>query len=254
MGADAPLSCDAFLGGRLRLWQPKNGYRAGVDPVLLAASVPARPGQTVLDVGCGIGTAMFCLGARVPGLELTGLEIQPEYAALAERNAVENAVPAQVLVGDVTAMPTALRQRRFDHVITNPPYYIAHRATAPDNAGRGVALAETVPLGGWLEHACRRLAPRGILTVIQRADRLADVMAVMPSTLGAIIVQPLAPRDGRDAALVVIQAQKGAKAPMRLAAPIVMHRHARHRVGEKDYSNEIEAVLREGAALPISKG
>ena len=81
--ADPELTHDGFLGGRLHLWQPRRGYRAGVDPVLLAASVPAQAGQSVLDLGCGAGAAMLCLGVRVPGLDLNGLEVQPDYAALA---------------------------------------------------------------------------------------------------------------------------------------------------------------------------
>ena len=61
---DDALSCDAFLGGRLRIWQPRAGYRAGIDPVMLAAAVPARPRQSVLELGCGAGTASLCLAAQ----------------------------------------------------------------------------------------------------------------------------------------------------------------------------------------------
>ena len=100
---DGDLSHDAFLGGRLHLWQPKAGYRAGVDPVLLAASVPAKAGQSVLDLGCGVGTAALCLGARVPGLGLVGVERQADYAALAARNGLET------FCADLTDMPDALK-------------------------------------------------------------------------------------------------------------------------------------------------
>ena len=93
--SDSELSCNEFLGGRVRLWQPLSGYRAGVDPVLLAASVPATAGQTVLELGCGAGAAILCLAARVPGLHLTGVELQPAYADLARRNAAENDHPTQ---------------------------------------------------------------------------------------------------------------------------------------------------------------
>ena len=90
MFADDDLTRNAFLGGRVHLWQPVRGYRAGIDPVCLAAAVPARATQCVLDLGCGAGAATLCLGARVAGLDLTGVEMQPAYADLARRNATGN--------------------------------------------------------------------------------------------------------------------------------------------------------------------
>ena len=128
------LSRDAFLGGRLRLWQPLQGYRAAIDPVLLAAFVPARPGQRVLELGCGGGTAVLCLARRVPGLELHGVEIQPDYAELARRNAAENGLALRVHVGDVLDLPAGLRLG-FDQVLANPPFHAAAAPPARD-AGR----------------------------------------------------------------------------------------------------------------------
>ena len=127
-----PLSDDAFLCGRLRLWQPVTGCRAATDPVLLAAACPAVAGQTVLDLGCGAGAAALCLAARVPGVVLAGLEVQPGYAVLARANAARNAVTMEVHEGDVAAEPAALR-RGFDHVICNPPYYATGGTPAADD-------------------------------------------------------------------------------------------------------------------------
>ncbi|MFV0475862.1 MAG: methyltransferase domain-containing protein, partial [Pikeienuella sp.] len=104
----AALSEDAILGGRVRLLQPRAGYRAATDPVLLAAAAQARPGARVLDAGCGAGAALFCLAARVPGIEAHGLELQPAYAALARRNAALNGAGAEIWEGDLFAPPAAL--------------------------------------------------------------------------------------------------------------------------------------------------
>ncbi|MDZ4093561.1 MAG: methyltransferase, partial [Paracoccaceae bacterium] len=153
----ADLTDDAFLGGKLRLWQPKKGYRAATDPVLLAACTPAKAGQSVLDMGCGAGTAALCLAVRVPGLVLAGLELQPAYAELARRNAARAAIALDVAEGNVMAMPKPLK-RGFDHVISNPPYYPPVGTPSPDPA-RATALREDVALGDWIGAASRRLTP-----------------------------------------------------------------------------------------------
>ena len=113
------FSRDAFLSGRVQIWQPRNGYRAGSDPVILAAACNATAGQSVLELGCGVGTASLCLGARIPGLSLTGIELQPEYAELAQRNAQENGTKMTVLCGDIDLTATLLDGATFDHVIMN---------------------------------------------------------------------------------------------------------------------------------------
>jgi tRNA1Val (adenine37-N6)-methyltransferase len=143
-----PLTDDAMLGGRLRLWQPAAGFRAGTDAVFLAAACPARTGEAVLDMGCGAGAVALCLGARVPGLVLAGIERQAGYAALARANAARNDLPFEVHEGDVADMPRPLR-RAFDHVVANPPYW--GPGTAAADAGRDLALrGDATPLAGWV--------------------------------------------------------------------------------------------------------
>ena len=137
------LTDDGFLGQRLRILQPRRGYRAATDPVLLAAAVPAQTGQSVLELGCGVGVASLCLAARVPGLGLSALERQPAYAALARENASRNDLDLTVVEGDLAAMPDDLR-RSFDHVIANPPYFAAGDGTAATDAGREAATADAV--------------------------------------------------------------------------------------------------------------
>ncbi|MEP5760170.1 MAG: methyltransferase, partial [Litoreibacter sp.] len=164
------LSKDAFLGGKLTLSQPVTGYRAGADPVFLAASVPAKAGDSVLDLGCGIGAALFCLMARVPGLITTGIEINPSYANIARQNAADTGYGADIYKGDLTQMPDTLRQQTFDHVMTNPPFFDRADGSAASDEGRESARGESVDLPAWLDAGVRRLKSKGTLTVIQRAD------------------------------------------------------------------------------------
>ncbi|SIP94741.1 tRNA1(Val) A37 N6-methylase TrmN6 [Paracoccus thiocyanatus] len=240
---------DGFLGGRLRIVQPARGYRAGADAVMLAAACPARAGQSALELGCGAGVAMLCLGARVPGLRLAGLEVQPAYAELARRNAAANAIAAELHQGDLARMPAALRDRDFDHVIANPPYFL-DGPSAPD-AGRGLARHEQVPLALWVRAGLRRLRPGGWLTLIQRADRLAAVLAALDGRAGAITILPVAARQGRDAGRVIVAARKGARAPLRLLSPFVMHEKPSHSADAEDLTAAAQAVLREGASLSL---
>lgn len=212
---------DLFLGGRLRLSQPRDGYRAAADPVLLAAACPARPGQSVLELGCGVGVASFCLGARVAGLHQSGLELQPAYADLARHNSAVSGIPFDVHVGDLTRMPEGLRGS-FDHVIANPPYFTNQGGTAARDAGRETAQREDTPLSDWVLAARKRLHPGGYLTMINASDRLPDILAAMQG-FGAISVLPLQPRPNRMANRVIVQARKGAKGAFRLLSPLVMH-------------------------------
>lgn len=248
--ADADLTRNDFLGGRVRLRQPRKGYRAGVDPVLLAASVPSMPGQTVLELGCGAGAAVLCLLARVPDLQAVGVELQPAYADLARRNAAENGTTLEVFEADLTALPSDLKQRQFDHVIANPPYYRAGAHSPAADESRSAALGENTPLNLWIETAAKRLAPRGYLHMIQKADRLPDMLAACEGCLGSVEVLPLSPRVGRRAELVILRARKGGKAAFQLHAPLVLHSGERHEVDGDSYTPPVSAVLREGAGLP----
>ncbi len=248
--SDSELSCNEFLGGRVRLWQPLSGYRAGVDPVLLAASVPATAGQTVLELGCGAGAAILCLAARVPGLHLTGVELQPAYADLARRNAAEDDVPLEVIQANLTDLPTDLRQRQFDHIIANPPYYRPGAHSPAQDSGRQVALGEQTPLSDWIGVAARRLAPRGYLHMIQKAERLPDMLSACAGRLGSVEVLPLTPRATRNAELVILRARKEGRAAFQLHSPLILHAGARHERDGESYTPEVTSVLRNGAALP----
>lgn len=247
MFAPDDLSHDAFLCGRLHLWQPLKGYRAATDPVLLAAACAAKPGQTVLDLGCGVGAAALCLATRVPDLHLFGLELQPDYADLARRNAAENAIPFHVETGDLAAMPPALK-RDFDHVIANPPYY--PRAGSPSPvASRDVALRAETPISTWIAAATRRLSPGGWLTLIAGADSLPEILASLAPRLGSASILPLVPREGRPALRIILRARKSGRAAFRLLSPLVLHAGVAHDGDRESYSPKASAVLRDLADL-----
>lgn len=241
------LTDDAFLGGRLRLWQPITGYRAATDPVLLAASVAAKPGQSVLDLGCGAGTAALCLGTRIGSLTLSGLEVQPDYADLARRNAARNGLGLDVVDGNLTQMPAVLK-RDFDHVVANPPYYAKDGSASPD-AGRDTALRVATPISDWVAAGARRLRPGGWLTMIFAADCLPEVLAASTGRLGSLAVLPLAARVGQPGLRAILQGRKGGRRAFRLLAPFVLHEGGAHDADRDSYTPAAKAILRDGADL-----
>lgn len=244
---------DRLLGGRVRLLQPLAGYRAATDPVLLAAAVPARAGESVLELGIGAGAATLCLAARVPGLRLSGLEIQPLYLDLAARNAVLNGVEIALHAGDVTAPPAALRAQSFDHVILNPPYHGEENSASPV-AARDRAHRETATgLEVWIAAALARARPRGRIAIIHRAERLAEILAHLHGRAGAIEVLPLAARQGRAAKRVIVRARKGVRTPLRLIAPLVLHEGASHPADRDHFTAPARAVLRDGQPLSFEE-
>ncbi len=241
---------DALLDGRVRLLQPVSGYRAATDPVLLAAAVPAQPGDWVLDLGCGAGAAMFCLAARVPGLRLAGLEREAAYLDLAAENATLNGLAPELHLGDVAAPPAALRTLSFDHVIANPPYHPSAGLGSPVPI-RDRAHREDTPLEAWTATALARLRSKGRLTMIHRAERLPALLAALAPRAGDVAVRPLAPRIGRDAKRVIVTARKCTAGPFRLAAPLVLHAGAEHIADGYDFTEEARAILRDAAPLSV---
>ena len=244
------ITQDGFLGGQLQLYQPKTGYRAGIDPVLLAAACPARSGEHVLELGCGVGVASLCLMARVPEVRLYGVEILPEYAQLARDNAEQNNFEFEVQVADVSARPTPFNGREFHQIIMNPPYFKAQSSSISPDSGRASGRAELVALSLWVQTAAKRLRPKGYLTLIQRVERLPDILASLTTRLGSISVQPLAPRAGRAPHLVLVRARKAGRAAFKLLPTRNLHSGMAHVQDQPDYAPEISAVLRNGAEFP----
>lgn len=238
---ETPLTEDALLGGRVRLLQPRRGYRVAVDAVLLAAAIPATAGERVLDLGAGVGSVGLCLALREPGCTVTGIELQPFLAALAERNAALNGLEARVrtIVHDLAApLPAGLGL--FDHVATNPPYLAAAVADpSPDPAKALATVESSADLARWLAVAAGALEAAGTLSIIHRADRLEEIAA----HLGRLGFNDIAVKRLPPAARVLVRARRAEQASQREVPPLVLHRP------EGGYTDEAEAILRHAASL-----
>ena len=246
---DASVSRDSLLGGRVTLFQPRHGYRVAIDPVMLAAAVPAQAGDRVLDLGCGSGAAALALAARVAGVAIVGLELEPALVRLARRSAQASGLADRVdfVIGDLLEPPAVAAPGGFDHVMANPPYLAAGRGNEPTEAGKRAATVEgRAALSHWLAMALAMAKPGGTVTVVHRFDRSGEVIKGLAAGAGGVAVFPLWPLEaGRDAKRAIVQATKGAKGPTRTAAGMVLHR------ADGGYTPAAEAVLREARALTI---
>lgn len=226
--AAADVTDDLFLGGQLRLRQPRRGHRAGHDAVLLAASTPARPGVRLVEFGAGVGAAGLCVARRVTGIDLMLVEIDEAAAALARANADANGIKADVAVLDVGAgadvfAASGLGADSADGVLMNPPFHDAarHRAS-PDPARQVAHVAAADTLEVWTHAARRVLKSGGRLTLIWRADGLAEVLAALARGFGSIEILPVHPAPHAPAIRVLVSAIKGGRAPMVLHPGLVL--------------------------------
>jgi tRNA1(Val) A37 N6-methylase TrmN6 len=239
-----PVTEDHILGGRVALVQPAKGYRAGLDAALLAAACDARPGERVIEAGCGVGAAMLAAAARRPGASFLGLERDPAALALARRNIGANDMAGRVeaVAGDVAATRLAAP---FDAGLCNPPFFDDPGALrGPEPAKRGAHIADD-GLGAWTSFLLRAVRDGGSVTLIHRADRLADLLAALGAGAGSFQIRAVHPFGDAPASRVLIRAVRAGRAPLRLLAPLILHER-----GGAKHTPLAEAILRGEADLP----
>jgi len=244
-----PTSEDALLGGQLVLRQPLRGHRFGHDAVLLAAATPARRGEHAVELGAGVGAAGLALARRVEGLAVTLVELDPNLTALARENAGRNLLSERVRAICLAAAASVaqfaaagLDPDCADHVLMNPPFNAPHNPS-PDRARRLARAAPPGLLERWIDTAARLLRADGDLTLIWRADRLADVLAALTAGFGAIAILPVYPKPQAAAIRVLIRATKNSHAPLALLPGLVLAG------SDNKPTAQAEAILRDGAAL-----
>jgi tRNA1(Val) A37 N6-methylase TrmN6 len=220
---------DAFLGGQLRLRQPRSGHRAGHDAMLLAAATLARSGDRVVDFGAGVGAAGLAVAKRVAGIELVLVEIDSMLAGLARGNAASNAIAADVVVLDVTSAADAfaaagLSPDSVDVVLMNPPFNDStrHRAS-PDQARKVAHVASVATLESWIHAGRRILKSGGVLTLIWRADGLTAVLAALDRGFGSLDILPVHGEAATPAIRLLVRGRKGGKAPTRMHAALMLN-------------------------------
>lgn len=249
-----PVTDDAFLGGRLQILQPKSGYRAGVDAVLLAAAAPVQEGagQTVLDCGAGVGTVGLCVAARIGDARIALLERDPVLAELATENARRNNLSdrVRVIVVDVHDRPAQLSALgvapdTFDHVLLNPPFHEHGSGTAsPDALKAGSHAMASGDLENWLRLAARVVRPGGTVTLIHKTEELTACLMAAENRFGELKILPIYPRAEALGIRILLRGVKGSRAPLTLLPPFVLH-------DEQGFCLAASDILRHSAALKL---
>jgi tRNA1(Val) A37 N6-methylase TrmN6 len=246
---------DAWLGGRLKLRQPLKGHRVGSDAALLAAAAPKA--ERIVDVGAGVGAVGLALLKRFESAKAELVEIDVDIAKLAEENAESNglALRARIAVADVTAARSrraaGLKDGQADLVVTNPPFFASTkmRLSPEDRRARAHAFnGEGATLATWIKGALALLAPGGRFVMIHRPEALAEILVNFKGRLGGVAILPVHPKAAAPAHRLLIFGVKGARSPMSMRPPLVLH-------DEKGaFTIEAEALHRGGAAIDWPEG
>ena len=237
-----------LLGSRLDMLSANSGYRASIDPVLLAASVPVKTGQRILDVGCGTGAATFCLATRVPGIIVMGIDYQAALIMLAKQISILNGLTssAKFINCDIIEPITYPQPSRFDHVMANPP----HLKFGSGNVSRDPLKASAnmegkAKLKDWVVFCLRSVVNGGTVTFVHRYDRRDELISLVKN-YGSVAVVPFWPKiQGIGAKRVLVQVIKGANTVVHVKSGIVLH------TNENGYTVEAQAILREAKALIV---
>ena len=246
--ADRQTTSGSLLGGRVRYEQPREGFRSGIEPVLLAACIPARGGQRVIEAGTGAGAALLCLAARVPGLSGVGVERDSAMAALARDNLAANGFDGlDIVAADIEhARDHGLAAGSFDHAFANPPYHAAGGTPSGMAAREAAKRAHAGLFGVWASSLGALLRPRGTLTLIVPASALpACLLALDAANCRAVTLLPLWPKANREAKLVLLRGIRHGRGSLRLRPGLVLHAAA------GGFTPEVDAILRDGAGLPM---
>jgi FkbM family methyltransferase len=251
----APTTDDAFLGGALQILQPQNGYRAGLDAVLLAAAAPvvSGTGARVLDVGAGVGVVGLAVARRIADAHVTLIERDPQLAALAQANIARNQLTdrAGLIQADVSQPLGAHAELgaltgSFDCVLANPPYHAHGRGTAARDASKANANAMTEgDLDRWARFMAAMTRPDGHAVLIHKAEALPELLAALAGRFGDLLLLPIHPRSGSPASRVLVRGVKGSRAPLQIRPALVLHDAA------GAFTPAMEAILRHGAALDL---
>ena len=224
---------DSILNGSIRLYQPKYGYRVAIDPIILASVVEIRKGQTVLDVGCGVGTISLILKYLDKSQIITSVDIDSEMTYLCERNSKVNDLPLDIVNHGIDA--NLLKDRNFDCIVTNPPFYDPDSFRSSKR--KATANFETIDIKSWISFCMKRLKNRGSFYIIHVPEKLSSILTAFRDLVGKIEIIPIYSRSNQTAKRIIIKCKKGSREHLKILPGIVAHRE------NNEYTDLLKSVL-----------
>lgn len=246
--ASSPLTTDYLLGGRVKLQQPKEGFRVAIDSVFLSAAVNAQPNDTVLDVGAGVGAASLCLATRLDQVRVIGVELQRDYVRLCADNIRLNNLNhrLEILNGDLSYPPPRLAAGTFSHVMANPPYHESAHHASPNQAKAQANHEGQTTLEDWVRFCLLMAKPKGIVTFVHKMNRLDELLSLTYGKLGSVSIFPLWAGDGKEAKRYILQGIKGVQGPLKMLPGMILHK------SDGRYTDAAEDILRNAKMISFS--
>jgi tRNA1(Val) A37 N6-methylase TrmN6 len=217
------LTNDSILGGRIKLLQPKIGYRVAIDPIVLAHFVNIKPGEKILDAGCGAGTVSLILKSKEKLAQVTAIDVDEEMCSICRQNSRLNFLEIEVknIAIERINEDFSLQNRLFDHVVTNPPFFKQKSSRVSES--KKLANFETINLADWIASCVKKLKNNGILSIIHQASRIDDILQALKNIAGSVVIIPIFPKKNCAANRVVVQAKKSGKSEAKICFGIVAH-------------------------------
>ncbi len=211
-----------FFGGAVTAYQPESGYRAGTDAILLAQSLSLKPGGKYLELGCGSGVVLLLAAHNCPEGNFTGLERSADMLKLSRQN-TQDQNNINIVEGSIRSLPKDWHLQ-YDQVFCNPPFFDNRKAVRM-SASKEPSFVNKKSLGidDWIGAMLLMLKPRGIGTLIYRADGLEKVVAALGGKAGRLRVLPIHSYADAPAKRIIVQFRKGVKSESALLPPLIMH-------------------------------